>query len=54
MCYVLICSGDCGVYVLKFLEFLISKKNIMDVNDANMEFFRRQLTVDLFFHNAFP
>ncbi|XP_062085260.1 uncharacterized protein LOC133791349 [Humulus lupulus] len=47
-------SGDCGVYVIKHLEYLLAKKSLSEVNDDNMDFFRKKTCVDLFYHNLQP
>ncbi|XP_062117772.1 uncharacterized protein LOC133831485 [Humulus lupulus] len=47
-------SGDCGVYVIKHLEYLLAKKPLSEVNDDNMDFFRKKTCVDLFYHNLQP
>ena len=49
-----LCSGDCGVYVIKHLEYLLAKKPLSEVNDNNMDFFRKKTCLDLFYHNLQP
>ena len=34
------CSGDCGIFALKHLEYLIADKELPDVVDKNMIFLR--------------
>ena len=48
------CNGDCGIYVIKHLEYLIAEKDLLEVVDKNMRFWREKLCVDIFYHNLDP
>ena len=49
-----ICSGDCGVYVIKHLECLLARLPLTEIVDENMTFFREKLCVDLYFNHLEP
>lgn len=50
----LYCSGDCGIYAIKHLEYLLAKLPLDDVVDQNIQFCRDKLCVDLFYHHLDP
>ena len=45
------CSGDCGIYAIKYLEYLIADKGLDAVKDEHMRFQQKKLCVDLFYNN---
>lgn len=46
--------GDCGVYTIKYIEFLSVQKSVDHVNDRYMNMWREKLTCDLFTQNFDP
>ncbi|PON90877.1 Ulp1 protease family, C-terminal catalytic domain containing protein [Trema orientale] len=43
-------SGDCGVFVIKYAEYLMHGYAISEVTQDKMHFFRRKLTFELYSH----
>jgi hypothetical protein len=48
-----VCSGDCGVFTVKFAEFLASGVPITECTAGKMPFFRNKMAVELYSHAVF-
>ncbi|PON98858.1 Ulp1 protease family, C-terminal catalytic domain containing protein [Trema orientale] len=43
-------TGDCGVFVIKYAEYLMYGYAISEVTQDKMNFFRRKMTFELYSH----
>ena len=49
---VCMCSGDCGMFCCKFIEFMICNGSHKDVTQVDMDFYWAKYTVELFVHRC--
>lgn len=48
------CSGDCGMYAIKYVEHLMAGLKLDTIIDDNMELFRQKWCTDLFYRDVRP
>ncbi|POO00588.1 hypothetical protein TorRG33x02_036620 [Trema orientale] len=43
-------DGDCGIFVIKYTEFLLSNEPVANVNAQRMEYFHHKLVCELYYY----
>ncbi|RYE04983.1 MAG: hypothetical protein EOP33_07880 [Rickettsiaceae bacterium] len=50
----LCCSGDCGMFALKYVEHVVLNESFDTLQSENMRMFRKKWCVDLFYNHLIP
>lgn len=45
-------SGDCGMFVIKAMEFLTHGYDLSEIRQDDMAMYRQKITIDLYRHGA--
>ncbi|KAL6323807.1 hypothetical protein AAG906_003428 [Vitis piasezkii] len=48
------CSGDCGMFVVKYVEYLMYNHPLKSLTSARMDWFREKMAVELFYMKYLP
>ncbi|KAL6333970.1 hypothetical protein AAG906_000021 [Vitis piasezkii] len=48
------CSGDCGMFVIKYVEYLMHNHPLKSLTSARMDWFREKMAAELFYMKYLP
>ena len=49
-----LCSGDCGMFAIKYIEHLMTGRDIKSITSEKMQDFRNEWCMDVFFQAIHP